>query len=43
MIARCMSVISSHEMPLRYALTKGGYAFAASSPWDRAAPMMADM
>ena len=39
--ARCISVISSQEMPFLYALTYGGYAFAASSPIDRAFPTRA--
>ena len=36
-----MSVISSHEIPFRYALTNCGYAFAASNPIDRALPTRA--
>ena len=34
-IARCMRVISSHEMPFLYAFTYGGYAFAVSRPFAR--------
>ena len=36
MIAMCMRVISSHDMPRRYALTYDGYSFAVSSPVERA-------
>ena len=38
---RYISVISSQDMPFLYALTYGGYAFAASSPIERAIPTRA--
>ena len=37
MAARCVSVSSSQEIPLRYAFTRGGYALACSRPRERAA------
>ena len=42
MMARCVRVISSQDIPFRYALTKGGYALAASRPLESAAPTVAD-
>ena len=42
MMARCVSVISSQDIPFRYALTKGGYASVASSPLDSAVPTVAE-
>ena len=41
MMARYVSVISSHDIPFRYALTKRGYASAASRPLDSAVPTVA--
>ena len=41
-MASCKRVSSSHDIPLRYAFTYGGYLFAFSSPKERADPTMAE-